>query len=309
MLLSFEKIKEITLGADHFVTENGYLYPRRCTEKQTALWYTQQEICGKRSKMTAGVRLDFHTNSTSFRIEYPRDTTYSLLIDGIFVSRITDGESFEYALPRGTKRLTLVFHYDKFGGIKSLELDDGATCEPVKREKKLLFLGDSITQGYNTEYEFLNYPFLVSEFFEADFLNQAIGGGDFYAPTVDFDLEYDPDAVFIAFGTNDWSHFPTLQILDTRCSDYLDAIKERYGDKQIFVLTPLWRADEHAGRAMGSFEKCCDVIKNQALGHGLTLIDGYKLVPHNPSFFFDKYLHPNTLGFSMYAQNLIKELQ
>ncbi len=311
MKLSFDKIKEITLGVIDFKEENGYLYPRRCTDTQVQTWYTMGDIHGKRSKMSAGVRLDFHTNSSTMRLEYPENTSYSLLIDGVFLRKIENDEncSVAIALPEGEKRVTIVFHYDKYGAIKSLELDDGASCVPHKSSKKFLFLGDSITQGYYTEFEFINYPFLVSEFFDADYLNQAIGGGDFYAPTVDMQLGYEPDAVFIAFGTNDWSHFPTLEILKMRCSDYLDAIKKKYSGKKIFGLTPLWRADENTGRAMGSFEQCCSLIKNELTAHGITVIDGYNLMPHNPKFFFDEYLHPNELGFTLYAQNLIKEIR
>ncbi len=311
MKLSFDKIKEITLGAVGFTEECGCLFPRRCTEKQTEIWYTQEEVRGRRSKMSAGVRLDFYTNSSTMRFAYPQGSSYSLLIDGVFIRRIENDvdSSVGISLPSGEKRITIAFHYDQFGGIRELELDDDATCTPHISDKKFLFLGDSITQGYSTEYEFINYPFLLSEHFDVDFLNQAIGGGDFYAPTVDTELEYEPDAVFIAFGTNDWSHFPTLKMLDSRCSEYLDAIKEKYGDKKIFLISPLWRADENAGRPMGSFVQCCDVIKKQAIAHGLILIDGYKLVPHNPKFFIDEYLHPNTLGFSLYAQNLINEIK
>ncbi len=311
MLLSFDKIKSITKGAIDFKEENGCLYPRRCTEKQTEIWYTQEEVRGRRSKMSAGVRLDFLTNSNTMCFAYPKGTSYSLLVNGIFLKKIENDESCiaNIDLPSGQNRVTVVFHYDQFGGIKELSLDDGASCEPICKDKKFLFLGDSITQGYSTEYEFINYPFLLSEHFDYDFLNQAIGGGDFYAPTLDFDVPYEPNIVFIAFGTNDWSHFPTLETLKKRCSDYLDVIVKLYGDKMIFGITPLWRADEHAGRGMGSFAQCCELIKKEYASRGITVIDGYTLTPHEKSFYFDKYLHPNALGFEIYAQNLIKQIE
>lgn len=311
MLLTFDKIKSITKGAIDFKEGNGYLYPRRCTEKQTAAWYKLGEVHGNRSKMSAGVRLDFYTDSTTLYFEYEKGNSYTLLIDGIFVGRIGKEENgiFETYLPSGKKRVTVVFFYDRYGGIKALGLDDGAICEPIPpKAKRFLFLGDSITQGYNTEYEFINYPYLVSEHFDADYLNQAIGGGDFFVDTLDESLDYNPDAVFIAFGTNDWSHFPTLGKLRERCSDYLDGIVKLYGDKRIFGLTPLWRADENAGRPMGSFKQCCDLIKEEYISRGITVIDGYTLTPHEKSFYFDEYLHPNALGFEMYAQNLIKQV-
>ena len=37
-------------------------------------------------------------------------------------------------------------------------------------------------------------------------------------------------------------------------------------------------------------------------------VPGYNLVPHRPEFFSDGRLHPNDLGFGVFAQNLQREL-
>ena len=43
--------------------------------------------------------------------------------------------------------------------------------------------------------------------------------------------------------------------------------------------------------------------------HGVTVIDGRTLTPHLPEFYSDKVLHPNALGFGVYAENLIKAIK
>ena len=40
----------------------------------------------------------------------------------------------------------------------------------------------------------------------------------------------------------------------------------------------------------------------------VTIVDGFKLVPHLPEYFLDK-LHPNCLGCEWYGRNLVEEIR
>ena len=42
--------------------------------------------------------------------------------------------------------------------------------------------------------------------------------------------------------------------------------------------------------------------------HDIIVVSGWNLVPHLPEFFEDEYLHPNDQGFSLYAENLYKQI-
>jgi len=57
-----------------------------------------------------------------------------------------------------------------------------------------------------------------------------------------------------------------------------------------------------------SFRECCDIVKAEIEKQGMLLIEGEKLVPHLPEFFEDGFLHPNDIGFGIYAQNLAAEI-
>ena len=83
----------------------------------------------------------------------------------------------------------------------------------------------------------------------------------------------------------------------------------RYGDKKLFGISPIWRADKENDVEMGSFESCVSSIKEEVINHGLILIDGDALTPHLTDFYSDGYLHPDTKGFGVYAVNLITQLQ
>ena len=45
------------------------------------------------------------------------------------------------------------------------------------------------------------------------------------------------------------------------------------------------------------------MIREEEEKAGFSVLDGMTLVPHLPEFFSDKFLHPNDLGFGIYAEN------
>ena len=114
MKLTYNNIKDITFGAVRFFEEDGFLFPKRCTEEQENTWGKYIPDSGKYSKMTTGVRLDFYTNSSFIRFKYPTKDTrayasmtadnYELLVNGVFVAQTDKSGSFEYTLPNGENR-------------------------------------------------------------------------------------------------------------------------------------------------------------------------------------------------------------
>lgn len=54
-----------------------------------------------------------------------------------------------FDLGEGVKTVTVHLPWNKITKIYQLVLEDGAFLEPVRRQKKLLAFGDSITQGFD----------------------------------------------------------------------------------------------------------------------------------------------------------------
>ena len=53
---------------------------------------------------------------------------------------------------------------------------------------------------------------------------------------------------------------------------YLDLLKEAYGDKKVFVLSPIWRAN-NAGEVMGQrFDARRKMIENEAKARGFIAV-------------------------------------
>ena len=285
----------------------------KCTDKQNEAWDKLSETLGQRARTTTGIRFDFHTDSSFVKFTFGGGHVFDLLINGVIVKHFGTAESKElaYDLPKEIQdnRVTLVFPSHGTGAICSVELDDGAYVNRHAFDRKILFFGDSITQGHKSDYDSISYAYQTSFFFNADSMIQGIGGAVFHESTFDYDIPYDPDTVIIAYGTNDFGRYKTLDELREHVAEFLDGVKGKYGDKQVICISPIWRGDDDKPKSMGMFSECLDVIKDEIAKHEFIHIDGYKLTPHDPWFYSDAYLHPNATGFGIYALNLIKDLQ
>ena len=314
MKLSFETIKKITVGAVRIWEDGENIRFSKCTQKQIDAWYKLSDVLGMRAETTTGVRLDFHTDSSLFAFTAAMGNKYEIYVNNILMYdiRFSNGEKcFEIKLDtsaRATNRVTLILSSHEISALSSVELDDGATVEPCNFDRKIMFIGDSITQGWDSGYDSLSYAYRVSRFFNAETIIHGVGGGFFDESVLDDELEFDPDIIIIAFGTNDWGHYKTIDALRDETKKFFDKLCSRYEGKKIFAISPIWRADNNLIKASGSFPDVCDTVKEQILAHSIILVDGLSMVPHLPEFYSDKYLHPNALGFGVYAENLIKTL-
>lgn len=315
MKLTFEQIKSITVGSVNTVkTEDGIRF-FKCTEKQLEAWRQKSATVFRCATGTTGVRLDFHTNSQKLAFRVLSGKKYEVQINSLPVAVFNpepgDIIQLELSDTIGRRldeyRVTVIFpSHDDGGAIEYLDLDDGAFVRPHKFDRRFLFIGDSITQGWESSLDSYSYAYRVSSFFNAESVIQGIGGAFYYKDSFDV-IDFDPDTVFVAYGTNDFSHYKTYDEFRRACEDHLSLIANAYAGKKIFVISPIWR-DKRDGKPMGSFDGCIEIIKQTAEKLKLIHIDGLNLVPPLTSLFADGYLHPNDNGFSLYAENLIKEI-
>lgn len=314
MRIPAAEIGNLVFGAVETEAENGGVTYYKCTRKQREGWKTVSAALYGRSLIATGVRLDFHTDSRGFSFKALSGRKFDLLLNGRLIQTLTesdfdaDGKSACVSLGGGDKRVTLVFPgHDVKTTLEYIVLDDGAAVRAHEFSRKMLFIGDSITQGWHSEFDSLSYAWQTSLHFNADSVINGVGGAVFCADTFDTS-GFDPDIVVVAYGTNDFGYFKTLSELRENVHEYLTLVKNAYGDKKVFCISPIWRTDEDKNRAMGSFKECRDVIKDEIVSFGFELVDGYELVPHDKRFFAD-HVHPNDLGFCMYARSLIAEIE
>ena len=315
MRLSYEDIKKITFGAVNTECREDGIHFFKCTAKQTEAFYALDQTLGYRSLTTTGVRLDFHTDSKTLKFRMPTGAICDLMIDGLFRAQYRareDGAIEENVLltdPIGktadTVRVTLAFHGHQIGTLDYIELDDGAAVTPHTFDKKILFIGDSITQGHKSSCDTRSFAWLITNHYNANSVINGIGGAYFHTSVFDTS-DFDPDWVFIAYGTNDWNKYPDDEVMFSQVRGFFDLVKEAYGDKKVFVISPIWRARAN-GEIMGDrFHMRRRALEAEAAARGFIPVDGLKLVPPVPACYSDTYTHPNDLGFAYYYENLLK---
>ena len=332
MKLSLEQIKNIAFGAAYVEQIDEEIVLHRFTREQEELYRAVDSGFFNKAFATACITLEFKTDSASLLLKShirPRssrtffshdifvDNTLCGVLKGKFENDddIASGKAVEGEFALGEKRLekSVRIHlpWSCSSDIIELSLDDGATLIPVKKSCKMIFFGDSITQGYDAENTSNSYASRVMLTFDAEARNKGIGGEIFRPELARLaDAEFEPDIVTVAYGTNDWSGGITRELLKSRADDFLGALAKNYPSAKIFVIAPIWRADHQSERTFGEFAeiKNCfaEIIKKYP---NILLIDGFNFVPHDCELFSDKSLHPSDEGFLHYANNLIEKMK
>lgn len=324
MLLNDQQIRAMTKGTARIEeTDGAYRFLRFTAAEQEA--YANHPRNTKYyipTFHTAGVRWSFRTDSNYIDFDFSNDipTNVDNAIFDIYENgalRRTVKVEFKYVssgrlhipLTAGDKLVEIYFPYHARLTVANVEIADGATFEPVSRKYKVLTYGDSITHGSTTSRPSLSYAVRVAAMLNADIINKGIGGEHFFPQLICDKTEEDPDWITVAYGTNDWKHC-TKEEFDQNCTAVLRGLTEFYPDKPIFVISPTWRGDANIETPFGAptYEVHAQICKNAQGFENVIVIRGWDLVPHTKDFFADGRLHPNDLGFGVYAANLYREM-
>jgi len=205
--------------------------------------------------------------------------------------------------------------------------------------KKILFLGDSITEGARTSGKAARFSSLIQESEGADCVNYGIGGTRIayqnkpsenarwdlnFVDRVD-EMDSETDFVVVFGGTNDYGHgdaaIGTFEdrtpetfygAMHTLCSKLI----AKYPTADIVFLTPLHRAVESQERIKGgvntfvTLEQYINVMREVLAYYAIPVLDLYKegkLQPQVPAIkemYVPDGLHPNDEGHKILAQKI-----
>lgn len=323
MTLSFDQIYALSQGAVCREAVGGGLCLRRFTLQEQRAYLSRREESYLRSFATAGIRLEFNTDSPFLFLEVQvipstsrRRFAHSIYADGRRIGELS-GELAEseparilegrFPLGPGNKRVTVYFPWSVESRILALELEDGSKAFPVKKSRLLLSYGDSITQGYDAPSPEEAYIVRLADALKANLICKAIGGERFWPELPAMSAVERPDLITAAYGTNDWSLSTREEFLRDSLG-FFQNLRKRYPDVPILALAPIWRADIHAReRQVGEFESVAARLREIASEiPGMRVIDCCNYVPKTPDSFADRKLHPNGEGFRHYSENLLK---
>ena len=209
-----------------------------------------------------------------------------------------------FCLGDGTKTVRIVFPWSVSLGLQELSLEGGSLLAPVKKSKKLLIYGDSITQGACSLYPSQTYTALLAQWLNAEAASKAVGSEFYYPELAEIKQRVCPDYITVAYGINDWYHLSREEFAD-RCRRFWSAICRNYPAAKKFALTPIYYLADCGERPFGPLEDVAALIRKiTAEFPNVTVIDCMDFVSRDTADFGDLYVHPNHIGFQKYFKNL-----
>ena len=312
MILTNKELQNFYFGAYSFEErDDGYLQAFQYTKEQMEYFKGAFDFWYDRCMATTAKTIEMKTDAQKISLEYKiiwkgSEDSFELMIDGLitkidYVKDVKEEGKLEWQLPAGMKNVVIYLPADATLLIRNFEIDSKAE-RPVKNEK-VLWLGDSITQGFGPLRSAQTYVSVANRLLNYDIINQGIGGYVYDKKSLLKMPDYTPDKIIVALGTNQYGS-ETMKDVE----EYYESLMKVYGNEiPVLCISPLWRGDKPEDSAI--FERFCDNIKKIAGSYkNVKVIDGFKLVPHLSEYYLDN-LHPNCLGTETYGRNLVEEIR
>lgn len=300
----------------------GEYMPVRLTEKQFCR-YKRIPRCVF-PYASAGIKMEFVTDTEEISFSYLYTAawthfegnipTFDIYVNGVLKNILpieTDRKnqwinlSVKLCKENERNKITVYFPHNAAIKIKNISIGDFGTSDPKKR--RLLVMGDSISQGLMGNTSSLTYAEIYARFFDMEILNQSVGGDCFDEEAIDENINYEPTDVIVALGTNDVAFYNDYDLIEVNAKKYLEKIHTLYNNCDVTVVTPpgqlSWdKTDKNRAEML---KRIREFISGECVKHGFYVLRGHELLPENQRFYIDD-THPNDLGFSQYAVNLIK---
>lgn len=311
MILTNEELKKIWFGAYEFEEKDGYLKANQYSKPQMEYFNSALEMWAERCDASTAKTFEFITDASEVSFDYKiiwkcSEDTVDLYVDGLchkifYIKDMGEKGTLRFSLPEGTHKVVIYLAVDATMLIKDFSIDSSYEV-PVKKTK-VLWLGDSITQGYGSLRSSESYVSITNRTFDFDIINQGIGGYIYDSKSLMKMPGYDPDMIVVSMGTNQYGD-KTMDAVE----EYYKVLTDIYGTEiPIICITPIWRGDNI--EALPVFYRFCENIKAVVSKYpNIKVIDGLYLVPHLEEYYTDN-LHPNLLGTEIYAANLVKEMK
>lgn len=311
MKLSNQQLKDVYYGAYRIEeTEEGYLKSYQYTHDQMNYFKGLSDFWFDRCDASNGKTLEFSTTSSYFSFEYKvawigSEDTIEMAVDGlihkvIYLKDIQSEGELKFDLPQDSHHITIYLPSDATILIRNAHCN--APLYPIKKNAQVLWMGDSITQGYGPFRSAHMYVSVANRTLNYNVINQGIGGY-VYDPHIIMPMSgYTPDKIIVSLGTNQYESddFKSIELFYQR-------LYEIYHDTPVLCITPIWRGDApHAFEVLSEFtHKLKQIV---SVYPHVFVIEGFKLVPHSSEYFIDD-LHPNALGSEIYGRNLASAIQ
>lgn len=311
MKLTNEQLKGIYRGVLHFAdAEDGYLQAYQYSYEQMAYFKEAFDFWYDRCMASTSKTLELKTSATEISFDYKiiwkgSEDSIELMVDGLitkiyYVKDLPLEGKITFEMPEGRKEAVVYLPADATILLKNFEINGEYT--PITGGERVLWLGDSITQGFGPLRSSCTYVCVANRLLGYDILNQGIGGYVYDKKSLMKMEGYKPDKIIVSLGTNQYG---TESMQDIE--EYYERLKELYGDTPVLAIIPIWRGDNLEG--LDTLIRFCE--KTRAICEkydNIKIVEGFELVPHLSEYYLDN-LHPNALGAEVYGRNLVEAIR
>ena len=307
-----DELKQYYCGALFFEeSADGYLQAFQYSKAQMEYFKGAFDFWYDRCMATTAKTIEFATAATEVSFDFKfawrgSEDSFELWIDGLaveiaYVHDLAEAGSIRWTMPAGAKQVVIYLPADATVLVKNFTVNGDVA--PVKKGKKVLWLGDSITQGYGPLRSAHTYVSVANRLLNYDIINQGIGGYIYDKKSLMKMDGYQPEMLIVALGTNQyWTKDMTM------VEEYYETLMGIYGTEiPVLVISPIWRGDHP--EEYDVFLHFCEEVKRIAGKYpNVRSIDGLTLVPHRSEYYIDN-LHPNCLGTEEYGRNLVEAMR
>ena len=316
-IVSKEELSKFIFGAVSIMEEDGWFRFSRFTETQCA-WLATHGFPRDRYS-TSGMRLEFMTRGGQLSFDYQSEQSSNgnvaifgieITVNGmpafhIYKEELPTLDRIEFEIPEHCEDVHVAVYFPLRATLKIKNVVLPADSKAVKKELKILTLGDSITAGAVCRHSNHCYVNILADKLNAQLINQGVGGACF-SPEFLEELQFRPDIVTVAYGVNDFS--ANSLFTETPCK-FFEKLCTLYPDSKLFCLLPIWCGNQKSvdGKTLDMGRQYIKEIAEKY--QNISVIDCVNFVPHLAEFYWDDInLHPNDLGFLYYGNHLYKRL-
>ena len=280
----------------------------------------------ERAAMAAGVRISFHSDTTSVagRIERADDeaSPIDLLCDGRLhaSTELAERDSFEFrGLPAGEKLLELWLpQYTEFR-LRSLELSDGASLAPFEDTRpRWITYGSSITHCRTAASPSRTWPAIVAQEHGLNLTCLGYGGQCHLDPMIARLMRGLPaDFISIKVGINVYGAASLgVRAFRPAVIGFVETLRERHAAIPIAVVSPIFsppredtpNAVDFTLRAMREeVAEAVSAIRERG-GSNVHYVDGLRLFGPEHAHMLPDDLHPDAEGYETLARNFLREV-
>lgn len=294
---------------------DGYTIPHRFNDEHIAA-ISSNDHFHQRTKCGASITLEFITSSNNISFDYKFflrigvESTFEVFTNGFLTHMVKDCDlsdegNLNFEFEQGEKHIEIYLPNFSEVGLKNLTSDCDLITVPEKSEK-ILFIGDSITQGGGSKRSGMTYVNVVKRALKCEVLNWGIGSYTFDKQIIG-KSQFVPGKIVVAMGTNNrWYEFEKNEQEIDAFFEKLDAL---YPNVPILTVIPPWSGEPNEKLAIRSKEIKSIIEKTVIKYPKIKTINAYNIIPHFPEYYMEDLLHPNSLGMAVYGFYIAKAIK